>query len=153
MRNTHIIEAMKKYIVLIIWLIGLDALTKYWAENILSSQIIIIPWFLSLEYARNMGIAFSLPITGNLLKIVTVILIFGIFWYYLKEEKNKKSSLINFSYALIFAGALWNAWERILRGYVTDMISVEYFAIFNLADSYITLWAIGIIYYYYKYTS
>lgn len=153
MRNTHIIEAMKKYIALIIWLIGLDALTKYWAENILSSQIIIIPWLLSLEYTRNMGIAFSIPLTGILLKIVTVILIFSIFWYYWKEERNKKSSIINLSYALIFAGALWNAWERIFRGYVTDMISVEYFAIFNLADSYITLWAIGIIYYYYKHTS
>jgi lipoprotein signal peptidase len=82
-----------------------------------------------------------------------VILIFGIFWYYWKQEKWKKSKILNISYALIFAGALWNAWERILRGYVTDMIWVEYFAIFNLADSYITLWAIGIIYYYYRYTS
>ena len=153
MRNSHIIGVMKIYMALIIWLITLDAITKYWAENILSSQIIIIPWLLSLEYARNIGIAFSIPLTGTLLKIVTVILIFGIFWYYWKEEKNKKSSLINFSYTLIFSGALWNAWERIFRGYVTDMISVEYFAIFNLADSYITLWAIGIIYYYYRYTS
>jgi len=53
-----------------------------------------------------MGIAFSIPLTGILLKIVTVILIFSIFWYYWKEERNKKSSIINLSYALIFAGAL-----------------------------------------------
>ena len=141
---------MKNYIHIIIWLIGLDALTKYWAENILSSEIIIIPGLLSLEYAQNIGIAFSIPITGTLLKIITVILIFGIFWYYYKEEKPKKSPWLNASYALIFAGALGNAWERIFREYVTDMISVEYFAIFNLADSYITLWAIGILYYYYR---
>jgi signal peptidase II len=77
-------------------------------------------------------------------------LIFGIFWYYDKEERQKKSTLLNISYSLIFAGAIWNAWERIFREYVTDMISVNHFAIFNLADSYITIWAIGILYYYFR---
>lgn len=141
------------YVFLICWLISLDALTKYWAENILNSTLVLVPNFLSLTYVQNTGIAFSIPLTWLLLKIITVILIFGIFWYYWTQEKNKKSTLIHFSYSLIFAGAIWNAWERILRWYVVDMISVERFAVFNMADSYITLWAVGIIYYYYKYTS
>lgn len=144
---------MIRYICFILWLFSLDTITKYWAENILSKSIEIIPNFLSLEYAKNIGIAFSVPLTGLALKIVTVILIFGIFYYYWKQEKQKNSLIINISYALIFSGALGNAWERIFKWYVTDMISVEYFAIFNLADSYITLWAIGIIYYYYRYNS
>jgi len=58
--------------------------------------------------------------------------------------------ILNLSYSLIFAGALGNAWERIFKGYVTDMISVEHFAVFNLADSYISLGAAGIIYFYFK---
>ena len=142
---------MKKYIPLIITLIGLDFLSKYWAENILSQQIILIPNFLSFQYAQNIGIAFSIPLTGIALKVVTVILIFGIFYYYWKEERIKNSLLLNVSYSFILAWALWNAWERIFKSYVTDFISVEYFAIFNFADSYITLWAIGIIYYYMRY--
>ena len=141
---------MKKYWFLILWLIFLDALSKYWAESILIWSLSLIPNILSLEYAENIGIAFSIPLTWMLLKTVTVILIFGIFWYYWKEEKKKDSKLLDISYSLIFAWAIWNAWERIFRSYVTDMISLEYFAIFNLADSYITLWAIGIIYYYLK---
>ena len=144
---------MKIYIPLVFLLISLDALSKHWAENILDGPITLIPEFLSLQFVKNIGIAFSLPLTWNLLKITTVILIFGIFYYYWKEEKTKKSRLLDMSYVLIFAGALWNAWERLFRWYVTDMISVEHFAIFNLADSYITLWAIGIIYYYSKYNS
>lgn len=144
---------MKIYILLILLLLFLDTITKYWAENILVWSISITPNFLSFEFVKNIGIAFSIPLTGGLLKIVTVILIFGIFWYYWKEEKSKNSTLINISYSLIFAGAIWNAWERIFKWYVVDMISVEHFAVFNLADSYITLWAIGIIYYYYKYNS
>ena len=141
---------MKKYILLILWLIWLDALSKHWATHTLEWTMSIIPNFLSLRYAENIGIAFSIPLTGTLLKIITVILIFGIFWYYEKEERQKKSTLLNISYSLIFAGAIWNAWERIFREYVTDMISVTHFAIFNLADSYITIWAIGILYYYFR---
>lgn len=143
---------MKKYICFIISLIGLDFISKYWAENILSGEIIIISWVVSFQYAQNIGIAFSIPITWFVLKILTVILISGIIWYYWKEEKWKKSHILDLSYSLIIAWALWNAWERLFRWYVTDMIAVEHFAIFNLADSYITLWAIGILYYY-KYNS
>lgn len=141
-----------KHILYIFWIFGLislDALTKLWAENSLETSISLIPSFLSLQYTQNTGIAFSIPLTGIALKVLTVILIFGIIWYYVREEKKKNSGLLNISYSLILAGALWNAWERIFRWYVTDFISVEYFSIFNLADSYITLGAIGIIYFYY----
>lgn len=144
---------MIRYISLILWLIVIDGITKHWAENILNSTIVLVPNFLSFEYVQNTGIAFSIPLSWSLLKVITVILIFGIFWYYWKEEKKKESKILNLSYAFIFAGAVWNAWERIFRWYVTDMISVEHFAVFNLADSYITLWAIGIMYYYYRYNS
>jgi len=143
---------MKKYYILWVVLIFLDALTKYLAEVYLSNDIFLIPWILSLQYAQNIGIAFSIPLTWILLKIVTVILIFALFYYYWKEERNKKSSILHMSYILIFAWALGNAWERIFRWFVTDFISLEYFAIFNLADSYITLWAIGILYAYHKNT-
>lgn len=141
-----------KHTLYMFWILGLiflDALTKFWAETSLESRISLIPSFFSLQYAQNTGIAFSIPLTGIVLKILTVILIFGIIWYYVHEEKKKNSGVLKISYSLILAGALGNAWERIFRWYVTDFISVEYFSIFNLADSYITLGAIGIIYFYY----
>ncbi len=141
---------MKKYILLIAWLIWLDALTKFWADSLIWNPIVIIPNFFSLQYAQNTGVAFSFPLSWILLKLVTVILIFGIFYYYWTWEKQKNSRLLNIWYALIFAWALGNAWERIFQWYVTDFLSVEFFAIFNLADSYITLWALCIFYFYYK---
>jgi lipoprotein signal peptidase len=52
-----------KYIVFIISLIGLDFISKYWAENILTGEIVIIPNILSFQYAQNIGIAFSIPLT------------------------------------------------------------------------------------------
>ncbi len=138
------------YIILIAWLLTLDTITKFFAENNFISELVLVPNFLSFYYAQNTGIAFSLPLTWTLLKVITVILIFAIFWYYWTQERLKKSINLDISYCFIFAWALGNAWERIYRNYVTDFISVEYFSIFNLADSYITLWAIWVIYYYMK---
>jgi len=139
-----------RYIFLITWLIALDSISKLFALKFLKQELFIIPSLLSFHYVENTGIAFSIAITGIVLKIITLVLIFGIFWYYWKEEKGKKSFILDISYSFIFAGALWNAWERIFRWYVTDFISLEYFAVFNLADSYITLWACWILYYYSK---
>lgn len=110
----------------------------------------IIPNILSLAYIQNPGIAFSIPFTGNILKVTTVILIFGIILYYFLEERKRSSKLIDLSFAMIIAWALGNAWERIHNWYVTDFISLEYFAIFNFADAYISLWALWVIIYYIK---
>jgi lipoprotein signal peptidase len=41
-------------------------------------------------------------------------------------------------YTLIFTGWLLNAIERSIFGSVTDMVSVQYFAIFNIADIAVT---------------
>lgn len=131
-------------------LILLDYISKIWSYIYFQNEVIIIPSLLSLEYAQNSGIAFSIPLTWIALKVITLILIFWIFWYYWKEERHKKSLTLDISFLLIFAGALGNAWERIFQWYVTDFISVQYFSIFNFADSYITLWACWIIYYYWK---
>lgn len=95
--------------------------------------------FLSLRYAENIGIAFSLPLTGIFLKLVTLALIFGIIYYYWNYERAKQSAVLNTAFILIISGALGNAWERIFKGYVIDFLSVPGFAVFNLADSYISI--------------
>ena len=133
-------------------LLWADTISKLLSERYLENPIILIPDIFSLEYYRNPGIAFSFPLTGIALKIITCILIFGIIWYYLTQEKHKKSLSIRIAYILVLAGALGNAWERLFRGYVTDMLSLEYFAVFNLADSYITLWALLLLLFYWKHS-
>lgn len=133
-------------------LIFLDTLSKIVSGYFLENPIILIPHFLSLEYVQNPGIAFSLPLTGIALKIITCILIFGIFWYYKTNERDKKNFWIDLGYIFIFSGALWNAWERLFRGYVTDMISIEHFAVCNLADSYISIWAFILVFLYWRHS-
>jgi signal peptidase II len=63
----------------------------------------------------------------------------------------KNNSIVkSISYNLIIGGAIGNIMDRMFRGAVFDYVYLHYhqygFAVFNLADSYITLGAILMIY-------
>ncbi len=150
--NQKYIIIMKKnifYITLILWLI-LDGITKFAAFSYLKSPISIAWDFLSFELLFNPGIAFGLTLHHGFLKVLTICLILWIFYYYFTEEREKNSDLVDISFWLILAGAIWNWLERIFRGEVIDFISVQGFSVFNLADSFITIGAIIYIYTLYK---
>lgn len=131
------------YLTLVIWII-IDLLSKFWAKINLVEYINVFNNFLYLKYIENPGIAFSIPITWLFLKFLTIAIIIRIFYYYIKYERVKKNKLIDLSFWLILAWALANAYERIFNWIVWDFIWVQYFAIFNLADAFIT---IGVIIY------
>ena len=46
-----------------------DLLSKHWAFYELQERVWIIPEFVYMELVYNIGIAFSLPITGIVLKV------------------------------------------------------------------------------------
>ncbi|MDD2917084.1 MAG: signal peptidase II [Candidatus Gracilibacteria bacterium] len=132
-------------------LILLDQFSKYSAEHFLAGQKIhLIGDFLTLSFVKNTGIAFSFPIEGIILKILTVTLIAGICWYYLRHETLKKLIATRLAYTLILSGAVSNGFERVFIGSVTDFIGVKYFAIFNFADIFISIGAFMLFIIYYK---
>ena len=67
-----------------------------------------------------------------------------ILFYY---DKLPKKKYVVVSTALIFSGAIGNLIDRIFLGYVVDFIDIGLWPAFNVADSAITIGAIGIIYY------
>ena len=121
-----------------------DLVSKYFASIFLNEKINIIWDFFYLFHIKNDGIAFSIDVP--FLKIITIVLILGIFYYYFKEEKPKNSRLLDIAFWLILAWAIWNGIERIWFWEVTDFIALQYFAVFNLADSWIFLGALLYIY-------
>ena len=151
------------YVTLIIWLI-LDWATKYVAQDYFtptclleSCKIKAIPilWDkIYLDLAYNSGIAFGIKVPFWLLKIGTIILIIGIYYYYREElrqeEDTKKQNILQVAFWLILAWAIWNWVERVFNERVIDFVWVKYFSIFNLADSFISIWALFLIYYYYN---
>ncbi|WP_208435507.1 signal peptidase II [Bartonella phoceensis] len=131
--------------------IGLDQAVKYWIRYTmpLGTASPLLP-FLSLYHVRNSGIAFSFFASFShwgLITITFVIIVF-LFWLWKKVEHNK--SLTRFGLTLIIGGAIGNLIDRIRFHHVTDYIlfhidDIFYFAIFNLADTFITLGVIAIL--------
>ncbi|EJF91044.1 signal peptidase II [Bartonella tamiae] len=135
----------------VIILVGLDQAVKYWVVQTLNlgEEIALLP-FLSLYHARNPGIAFSMLASFSDwgLIILTFLIIGFVLWLWKNADLNK--SLARFGYMFVIGGAIGNVIDRIRFHYVIDYISfhipnVFYFAIFNLADAFITIGAIAII--------
>jgi len=138
------------YTIPLFW-IFLDIFSKYLAQIYLVNRINIFWDFIYLQLVKNSGVAFGVQIPLFLLKIITIVLIIGIFYYYKQEKKNYKTDRwFDLAFWLILAGAIWNAYERIFLWEVTDFIWVQYFSVFNLADSFITLWVLLYFYIMYK---
>lgn len=124
-------------------IIIIDQLTKWWATSI--TRIPLIGDFFSFRYAENTGIAFSLPLEGLILQIVTIlfILLLGVLYYRMRAWTEWPKALF---FGLVFGGAIGNAFDRFLRGFVVDFISVGSFPIFNIADMAVSIGVVGLLY-------
>ena len=140
------------WIVVILALIGVDQLTKILTEAYLPLQqpIEILPT-LSLYRTYNYGIAFSLlsNLSGWPLNILTFGIIAFVLWLWWGLDKGRWLS--SFGFALIIGGAIGNVIDRVRLGKVVDMILFQIeslnfsFAVFNVADTFITIGAAIII--------
>ena len=142
------------YPVLIILLVVLDLFSKdYAANNFLFAQSYstFIP-FIDFLLIYNSGIAFGIfdgygNLASNLLLVITIFILMYLIRLLVKE----KVQIAKFALSLITAGALGNIIDRFIDGKVTDFLHLEFgslsFFIFNLADAFITLGAILIIYF------
>ncbi|OLL52890.1 signal peptidase II [Bartonella henselae] len=131
--------------------VGIDQAVKYWVmHNIpLGTEIPLLP-FLSLYHVRNSGIAFSFFSSFSHWGLIFLTLIILIFLLWLWKNTQYNKSLTRFGLTLIIGGAIGNLIDRICFYYVIDYIlfyinDVFYFAVFNLADTFITLGVIAII--------
>jgi len=139
--------------VLIVLLVVSDQISKWMVETMLplQQQINVVPFF-SLFRTYNYGVAFSLlDGFGQWPLVILTVLIMGfVFWLWSGLEPGR--ILSSLGYALIIGGAIGNVIDRALLGKVVDMIlfhidSLNFrFAVFNLADTFITLGAIAIIF-------
>ena len=130
-------------ILTIIFAVLIDQFTKLIFKNKIYFENSII----SIRYSQNLGS--SLSIFSNIdnysfyLSIISIIILIGIFYLFKEFAKDKIDRFI-----LIFftAGLIGNTIDRIFTGHVVDFISIKYFFIFNIADIYLSLAFILIVY-------
>lgn len=127
-----------------------DQLIKYLVESYLpfNEAVPVLP-MLALYRTYNYGVAFSMLSGMEGWFIVGMRLVVVAFVLWLRRRTPKDRFFAHFGYALIIAGALGNLVDRLIFGYVIDYILFHTqtwsFAVFNLADSFITVGAGAII--------
>ena len=125
--------------VIVIIVLIIDRITKELAGGIPPEGITLIPGVIGLRYAENVGAAFSM-LSGapRLLGVLSLVLIVG-GWLWLRKKEIAPFPLTGL--ALMAGGAAGNMFDRLIRGYVPDMIEALFvnFPVFNAADSCLTV--------------
>ncbi len=136
---------------LILALILLDQATKIAVDTWLPFQapVPVIP-FIDFFRTYNTGVAFSMfdDFSGWIIVSVRLAIVAFVLWLWRQTAAHRW--IYHIGFALVVAGAIGNLIDRFAYGHVIDFILFHTqswsFAIFNLADSYITVGAVLIAY-------
>ena len=122
-----------------------DQLTKHWALGALSAdKTVDIFWTLRLNLVFNSGMAFS---QGQGVGRMIGLLALGVVVVLSLTLRNSMSLRTTIGTGLLIGGALGNITDRLfrgngwMRGAVVDFIDFQWFPVFNLADSAVTIGA------------
>lgn len=124
-------------------IVSFDQWTKWVVRSSLAIGETWSPFEWLAPYARivhwnNTGAAFGLfPDGGSIFMVVAIIVGAVIIYYYPQIPRDKLAYRIAMGMQL--GGALGNLIDRLLHGPVTDFVSIGRFAVFNVADSSISI--------------
>ncbi|VAW06148.1 Lipoprotein signal peptidase [hydrothermal vent metagenome] len=136
-------------LVIAICVLAIDRASKWWVINILElpkiQMVQILPIF-NLQWAENRGISFSMLTADSdlgrwALVALTALIATGlVIWL-----RTVQTRLLAIAIGLVIGGAAGNIYDRAVYGYVADFFQFHTgnwsFAIFNVADSCISIGA------------
>ncbi|MDY0074517.1 MAG: signal peptidase II [Acholeplasmataceae bacterium] len=136
-------------LVIIVFALGIDQLTKYLA----STSLILngpnhtwIPYLFEVSYHQNPGMSFGALEGQQLLFMVATIIALAIFGYLFLATNYHHKKVYSISIALFIAGTIGNAIDRAIFGYVIDFMHFPFLDYIlgnsnfynNLADMYLS---------------
>ncbi|MBO8204478.1 signal peptidase II [Prochlorococcus marinus] len=130
-----------------IFIILIDQITKYLMyynyEIFLNKDFILF----KLDFVKNYGAAFNI-FSGSRIFLSIVSIIFSIILIYLILKKTYSNLSELYSYSFILGGTIGNGIDRIVKGFVIDFINLNIikFPVFNVADIFINIGFILLIY-------
>jgi signal peptidase II len=121
-------------------LVGCDHATKLAAETALRDHVPVnvVPGVMDLAYTENHGVAFSAlerlslhpPAWALFALAVVATSVLLALWF----RGRRATWPTHAGFALVIAGSLGNALDRVTRGHVVDFIHVRFWPVFNVAD-------------------
>ncbi len=131
-------------IAIIVGAIVLDQLTKWLTVTCLEYRETVPLWedVFHFTYERNEGAAFGILSDQRwVFMVISSVAIVGLLIYLFGFRP--KSKMVRISLSMIAGGGIGNMIDRIYLGYVIDFIDVRLinFAVFNIADSFVTVGA------------
>ncbi len=132
------------YVVIILFGIGTDQLTKLLSEIFLTRVPTVPLWegVLHLTYVENTGAAFGMLKDSRWVFLVVSFFMLAVLIPYLFGGlcEGKLSSV---AVSMVISGGIGNMIDRLSKGYVVDFIDVRliHFAVFNVADSFVCVGA------------
>ena len=130
---------------LILAVVVADQLTKQWVLNALSDgKVVKLFWTLQFNLVFNSGMAFSQGQgVGRIIGVLAIFVVIGL----LMSLRDAKVLATVIGTGLLVGGATGNILDRLFRGggwmggSVVDFIDLQWFPVFNVADSAVTIGA------------
>lgn len=133
------------YCTLAVLLTAIDQITKFLTLKYLKpvGSVALLDNILSFTYVENRGAAFGMMQNARWIFITVTIAVCAACIVYI-VKKRPDSKLLCTSLSLIISGAVGNLIDRILRGFVVDMIEVTFinYPVFNFADCCVVIGAV-----------
>jgi signal peptidase II len=126
--------------------LAIDQLTKWWAVETLDTRTIDVVWTLRLHLTINYGSAFSVaPGRGAVISVLALVVVAIL----LRSGRYATKPAMAVAIGLVSGGALGNLIDRAFRagdgllgGGVVDFIDLQWWPVFNVADTAIVVGAL-----------
>ena len=131
-------------ILIVILSVAADQISKYIvASNMeIGESFSFIKYIFNITYLTNTGAAFGVLKDHRWIFIIaSIAAIIGITAVLIYLLRRKEFFVLQIAFALMLSGGIGNMIDRIYLGYVIDFLEFDFvnFAIFNIADSCITI--------------
>lgn len=130
------------YAIVAVLILIIDQAVKYWTTvNLAIGETApLIPGFIELTNIHNTGAAHGI-LEGFRWLFIPLTLIFAVAVIVMLSKNVIKGKFGRWTIVMVMAGGLGNCIDRIINGYVVDMLNFEFvnYYVFNVADMFISV--------------
>ncbi|MBD3299814.1 MAG: hypothetical protein GF347_00500 [Candidatus Moranbacteria bacterium] len=126
-----IVQKRLNSLILIAILVVIDQALKF--------AVTRVPPILEMSHLCNAGIAFGFKLMPQFILLLNILILSWLIYCLVKKSRTNSSFLFIFALILLTAGAVSNTADRINFGCVIDYIDLKIWPVFNLADTYISI--------------